>query len=67
MPDDVAVKIQLAADMIYDEMNKLGSPITYCASLHLARRLWDIWHDRHEIRDIQPGEVARRFRERYEQ
>lgn len=61
-----AEKIQIAADMIHDELYRRGTPVTADVALHLARRLYDIWHQRVEPLQLKPGEVAQRFRERYE-
>jgi hypothetical protein len=66
-PCDRAHKIQIAADMIHDEMFTLGTHISAADALHLATRLHELWEERVEVLHLEPGEVARRFRERYEQ
>ena len=60
-----AEQIQIAADMLHDELRRRGTPVTADVCLHLARRLHDIWHTRIEPLGLPPGEVAQRFRERY--
>ena len=60
-----AKKIQLAADLIHDELHHRGTHVPPDVCLALARRLHDIWRERHDIRNLAPEEVARRFRERY--
>lgn len=65
MTDDLASKLQIAADMIHDELHRRGTHVNPADCLAIARRLHDIWHDRVEVLDLPPGEVARRFRERY--
>ena len=59
-------RIQLAADLIVTEMHRRGTVVTPADALALARRLHAIWSERHEINGLAPGEIAQRFRERYE-
>ena len=66
MTDDTAHKIQIAADLIADEMFKRGTPISLADCLTIARRLHEIWERRQETVQLAPGEIAQRFRERYE-
>lgn len=61
----MAEKIQIAADMIHDEIQKAGTVISPADALSLARRLHDIWHERVAVCTLPPGEIAKRFRERY--
>jgi hypothetical protein len=61
-----AEKIQIAADIIAGEMFKRGTPITLADCLALARRLHEIWTERRQVHDLKPGEIAQKFRERYE-
>jgi len=42
-----AEKIQIAADMIHDELMTLGTHISAADSLWLATRLHEIWQERH--------------------
>ena len=74
MADDTATKIQnatkvqIAADLIADEMYKRGTPTSLADCLTIARRLHEIWACRDEAqrsRELKPGEVAQRFKERY--
>ena len=69
MTDDTAHKIQIAADLIADEMYKHGTPISLADCLTIARRLHERWERRqhHGMSDADrwPGEIAQRFRERY--
>jgi hypothetical protein len=66
MSTEAATKIQIAADMIHDEMLTLGTHVSAADALWLATRLHELWEKREEIRQLPPGEVAQRFRERYE-
>ena len=65
--DNHAITIQLAADYIRDESAKRGMPVSADVSLSIARKLWDFWsRPGGPLRHIPAGEIARRFRERYE-
>lgn len=66
MTVDTAHRIQIAADLIADEMYKRGAPISLADCLSIARRLHEIWEQRVAGQDLKPGDVAQRFRERYE-
>jgi|SRR6185369_1255082 hypothetical protein len=61
-----ADKIQVAADIIHDEMARRGSPVSPADCLAVARRLYEIFCGRVEVRSLPPGEVAQRMHERYE-
>lgn len=61
----IAEKIQIAADIIHDEVQKAGTVISPADALGLARRLYDIWHEQVAVCTLPPGDVAKRFRERY--
>ena len=68
MTIETAHKIQIAADMIHDEMYRRGTVISPADCLVLARRLHDIWENRIQPRGDWPlGMVARQLRERYEE
>ena len=62
-----AEQIQIAADMLHDELHRRGTPVDPATALHLARRLYDLWHERVEPRTFAPREIAQRHRERYEE
>ena len=62
---NTAHKIQIAADLIADEMFKRGTPISLVDCLTIARRLHEIWERQQETVQLAPGEIAQRFRERY--
>jgi hypothetical protein len=58
--------IQRAADMIHDELQVLGTPVSAADALWLATRLHELWTERHERPQPAPGEVAQRLRRRTE-
>ena len=60
-----AEKIQIAADLIADEMVKRGTSINLADCLTMARRLHEIWEKR-ELSSLPAGAIAQNFRERYE-
>lgn len=35
-------------------------------ALYIARAMYNLWRERVQVCDLAPGEVAKRFRERYE-
>jgi hypothetical protein len=61
----LAMKLQMGADLIADDAHKRGMAVTPAECLALARRMFQLWEDRHEIRSLAPGDVAQRFRKRY--
>jgi hypothetical protein len=60
-------KIRRAADIIREEMARHGQPVTAWTALHLARRMHTLWTERIEVTGLEPGEIAQRFRGRYQQ
>lgn len=58
-------QIQIAADMIYDD--KSCGFVSRDVALNIARRLYDIWmKPGGPQRHIPQGEIAQRFRARYD-
>lgn len=65
--ENIAETIQIAADFIHDECGKRGTPVSSDVALAIARHLWDIWHRPGGMcRHIPAGDIAQKFRERYE-
>jgi len=58
-------KIKGAADLIQSELAKRGHFISDADAYTLARRLYALWSDRHEIVNLPAGEIAQKHRERY--
>lgn len=59
-------KIEGAAEILMREMGRLGEIINERDALTIAHKLYDIWRERVQVPDLAPGEIAHRFRERYE-
>ena len=60
-------KIQIAADMLDDEFQRLGYfGIGKSQCLAFACRLYAAWEQSQPITDLSPGDIAKRFRERYD-
>jgi hypothetical protein len=63
----VEEKIAGAAEILQTELARRGTAITLPEAVQMARVLYDFWSDRVRVRaNLAPGEVAQRFRERYE-
>lgn len=58
-------KIAGAAEIIVTELARRGSHVPLSEAVQIAKTLYAFWHDRVQA-DIKPGEIARRFRTRYE-
>lgn len=58
-------KIAAGAEFLVSEMARLGTPISLPDAMHIAKQMYKLWHDRIQIRDLAPGEVAQRLRKRY--
>jgi hypothetical protein len=58
-------KIQTAAEILTRELGRLGDIINERDALRISRQMLDAY-ERRILPDLAPGEIARRFRERYE-
>ena len=61
-----AERIQIAADIIVAEGARSGNPVPADVAIRAARQIYKIWYERVEPLQLEPGEVAQRLRERYE-
>lgn len=59
-------KIQGAAEILTREMGRLGDIINERDALRIARMMLDAY-ERRTLPDLPPGEIAQRFRARYEE
>lgn len=61
-------KIEHAALLIYNEINERGGSTSHATCQRVARTLYDLWmRPGGPQRHIRQGEVAQKFRERYEE
>lgn len=61
-----ADKIQLAGDIIYAQMRNAGNPCTHDQALSCARQIHSVWERSSMLHQLPAGEIAQKFRERYE-
>ncbi len=61
-----ADKIQIAADIIYAEIHRGGGFVSHDQALSCARQIHDVWFRESMLHTLKPGEIANKFRERYE-
>jgi hypothetical protein len=61
-------KIAGAAEILQTELARRGTAVTLPEAVQMARVLYYFWSERWVLIDngMAPGEVAQRFRERYE-
>ncbi len=60
-----ADKIQIAADIIYAEIHRGGGYVSHDTALSCARQIHAVWFRESMLHAMAPGEIARRFRQRY--
>jgi hypothetical protein len=61
-------KVAGAAEILQTELVRRGTAVTLPEAVAMARVLYNFYTDRVQVANgLQPGDVAQRFRERYEQ
>lgn len=60
-------KIAGAAEIIVTEEARRGGFISLPEATHLAKLLYEFWTHKHDNLELKPGDIAKHFRERYQE